>query len=206
LAVPARDFRTLRGEARFEQEIKKSRFIGIASPITSEDDARSMLDKIRSETPDATHHCWAYIVGNPEASSRIRASDDGEPSGTAGRPILAVLRHKSIGDAALVVVRYFGGTKLGSGGLTRAYASTAAETLERATLETHVPETLALIRADFPDEAIVRRLVEESGVDLLGTEYGDRVELTIRVATNALDDVRAALRERTSARAQLVAL
>lgn len=206
MAVPARDFRTLRGEARFEQEIKKSRFIGIASPITSEDDARSMLDKIRSETPDATHHCWAYIVGNPEASSRIRASDDGEPSGTAGRPILAVLRHKSIGDAALVVVRYFGGTKLGSGGLTRAYASTAAETLERATLETHVPETLALIRADFPDEAIVRRLVEESGVDLLGTEYGDRVELTIRVATNALDDVRAALRERTSARAQLVAL
>ena len=88
-SVPAR-------EARFAQEIKRSRFIGVAIRVSSSEDATEALAALKKEFPDATHHCWAYVLGNPESSSHMRADDDGEPSGTAGRPILNVLQHKDV--------------------------------------------------------------------------------------------------------------
>ena len=110
--VPAR-------EARFAQEIKRSHFIGVATQVSSSGDAADALDTVKKEFPDATHHCWAYVLGNPKTSWQTRMDDDGEPTGTAGKPILNVLQHKNVGDILLVVVRYFGGTKLGAGGLVR---------------------------------------------------------------------------------------
>ena len=131
-SVPAR-------EARFAQEIKRSRFIGVAIRVSSSEDATEALAALKKEFPDATHHCWAYVLGNPASSSHMRTDDDGEPSGTAGKPILNVLQHQDVGDILLVVVRYFGGTKLGAGGLVRAYSSTASGVMERLDVVPNTP-------------------------------------------------------------------
>jgi uncharacterized YigZ family protein len=110
------------GRARVEEVILRSRFITTAAPASSPDAARAYIADIRAEYPDATHHCYAFVAGRPGSSAQIGMSDDGEPSGTAGRPMLAVLLGSGIGDIAVVVTRYYGGTKLGTGGLVRAYS------------------------------------------------------------------------------------
>ncbi len=110
------------GRARVEETILRSRFIATAAPATTPDEARAFIAEIRAEFPDATHNCYAYVVGPPGSTGQIGMSDDGEPSGTAGRPMLAVLLGSGVGDIAVVVTRYFGGIKLGTGGLVRAYS------------------------------------------------------------------------------------
>ncbi|MGH9390470.1 MAG: IMPACT family protein, partial [Vicinamibacteria bacterium] len=110
-------YRAPRAPARFEQEIKRSRFVGIAAPVSTPEEVDKELETIRGEFPDATHHSWAYVLGNPDAGPRMRFDDAGEPAGTAGKPILNVLQRRKVGDALVVVVRYFGGVKLGAGGL-----------------------------------------------------------------------------------------
>lgn len=128
--------------ARTEETILRSRFIATAGPTASVEEARSFIAQIRTEFPDATHHCYAYVVGPPGATGQIGMSDDGEPSGTAGRPMLTVLLGCGIGDIAVVVTRYFGGIKLGTGGLVRAYSGAVKAVLavlpvtEKVTLRT----------------------------------------------------------------------
>ncbi|MBU3851686.1 MAG: YigZ family protein [Candidatus Paralactobacillus gallistercoris] len=114
-----------------ELVIKKSRFICHLLPITSEDDAKLQLTQLKQQTPQATHHCFAYIDKHT-----VHMSDDGEPSGTAGRPILSVLQSKQLTNVLAVVIRYFGGIKLGTGGLSRAYRQSVTDTLQKATLAT----------------------------------------------------------------------
>ena len=109
------------GRARVEESILRSRFITTAAPAGTVDAARAFIAGMRAEFPDATHNCYAYVAGPPGSTAQIGMSDDGEPGGTAGRPMLAVLLGSGIGDIAVVVTRYFGGTKLGTGGLVRAY-------------------------------------------------------------------------------------
>ena len=109
-----------------EYEIKKSRFIARAINVCSREDAMQSVERAKIDFPDARHHCWAYLIGSPISPLTVAMNDDGEPSGTAGRPILNVLQHKNIGDILIIVIRYFGGIKLGAGGLVRAY-STAAQ-------------------------------------------------------------------------------
>ncbi len=110
------------GRARVEEVVLRSRFIITAGPASSNDEARAFIAAVRSEFADASHNCYAYVAGPPGSSAQIGMSDDGEPGGTAGRPMLAVLLGCGIGDIVVVVSRYFGGTLLGTGGLVRAYA------------------------------------------------------------------------------------
>lgn len=110
------------GEHQVEEEILRSRFITTAVPATTVEEAQAFIARMRETYPDATHNCWAYLVGPPGSSARVGMSDDGEPHGTAGRPMLNVLSHCGVGDIACVVTRYYGGTKLGKGGLVRAYS------------------------------------------------------------------------------------
>lgn len=173
-------FRAPRGPARFEQEIKKSRFIGIAAPVSTPEEVNDELEKIRAEFPDATHHCWAYVLGNPDAGPNMRFDDAGEPAGTAGRPILNVLQRRKIGDALVVVVRYFGGVKLGAGGLARAYSGTASRVLEQVALATVTPRSELFVRIDFGDEQAARRLLGRLGMEIESTAYGDAVVLGVR--------------------------
>lgn len=193
-------------EARFEQEIKKSRFIGVASRAASTDEVQRARRSLKSEFPDATHHCWAYVLGDPESSTQIRMDDDGEPAGTAGKPILSVLRHKAVGDILLVVVRYFGGTKLGAGGLVRAYSSTASGVMDALEIVTSTPDKDALLTLEYADESPARRLLEKLGVTVTSSTFTERVELTLRLPEDRWVELTTALRDLTSARAKLVAV
>lgn len=134
------------GEHRVAQEIDRSRFITLLAPAPTLDEARAQLDRVRAEFPDASHHCWAYVVGAPGSTACIGLSDDGEPHGTAGRPMLNALLHSEIGDVCAVVVRYFGGTLLGKGGLVRAYTGGVVEAL--ATLPTRVKVRRARVQVE----------------------------------------------------------
>jgi uncharacterized YigZ family protein len=133
--------------ARAEIRVVNSRFIADAAPAATVEEARAFIAAIRAEMPDAAHHVYAYIIGHG-ATTTLGMSDDGEPPGTAGRPVMAVLKGSGLGDVALVVTRYFGGTLLGTGGLVRAYGDAAkaalaalprAEKIERRTLEIGLP-------------------------------------------------------------------
>ena len=195
-AIPAR-------ESRFEHEVKKSRFIGIANHVASKEKAAQCIEAIRQEFPDATHHCWAYVVGNPETSTQVRTDDDGEPSGTAGRPILNVVQHKNVGDILLVVVRYFGGIKLGAGGLVRAYSSTASGVMESLEVSMRTPLAQARLRIDYAEQRSIRRLLQELNVTVTTVTYGAQVEMTIRFPEATADSLATALASQTSGRVKL---
>ena len=199
-------YRVAAREARFEQEIKRSRFIGIGCRVSSPEEAAAALAERRREFPDATHHCSAYLLGDPRNSSNMRADDDGEPAGTAGKPMLNVLQHKNVGDVLLVVVRYFGGIKLGAGGLVRAYSSTASGTMDALEWIDAVDECYAMLALDYPDEPPIRRVLEELGVTVLESQYGERVELSLRLPKDRWGEISKSLLERTSGRAKLVAV
>src|SRR5829696_5035390 len=115
---------------RVEQSIDRSRFICTIAPADAVDAAQEFVRAMNAEFADATHNCWAYVIGAPGSTDRIGMSDDGEPHGTAGRPMLTVLLHSGVGDVAAVVTRWFGGVKLGTGGLVRAYGGALQQALE----------------------------------------------------------------------------
>src|SRR5579859_5654522 len=124
-------YRTIERSGEFRQKIERSEFVGFAFAATTEPDFASALESIRKEHFDATHHCWAFRLF---AGERGRSADAGEPSGSAGKPILSAIESADLFDAAVVVVRWFGGVKLGTGGLSRAYRSTAAGAIAACTL------------------------------------------------------------------------
>lgn len=201
--MPIRAYTVPTRESRFEQEIKKSRFIGIADHVDSKEEATRALQAIRTEFSDATHHCWAYVLGNPDTSAHVRMDDDGEPSGTAGRPILSVVQHKHVGDILLVVVRYFGGVKLGAGGLVRAYSSTASGVMETLDVEVRTPFAEVQLRFHYAEEQPIRRLLHELDVAVVSASYGAQVEMTIRFPEATKSLLETALATQTSGRVKL---
>jgi uncharacterized YigZ family protein len=124
---------------RFQETISRSRFITTVATAATPEQARRLIAEIRAEFPDASHHCHAYVAGPPGSTAQIGMSDDGEPGGTAGRPILAVLLGSGVGDIVAVVTRYFGGTKLGTGGLVRAYSGGVKSALAELPLREKIP-------------------------------------------------------------------
>ena len=127
------------GRFQIEETIRRSRFIATAARASTPEEAKAFIDEIRAEHSQATHNCWAYQAGRPGTTAHIGASDDGEPKGTAGRPMLTVLLHCGVGEIAAVVTRYFGGTLLGTGGLVRAYQGLVKLGLETLPMTVRVP-------------------------------------------------------------------
>ncbi|ODS65327.1 MAG: IMPACT family protein [Acidovorax sp. SCN 65-108] len=167
---------TLAAPAHSEIIIKKSRFIGCVQPMADRASAQAAVDALWKQHPGAAHICWALLAGGQSA-----AVDDGEPGGTAGRPMLDVLRHQDLEGVLATVVRYFGGVKLGAGGLVRAYTDTIAQalltapkvTLQRMkTLQCHVPYAL---------EGLLRREIEAAGAELINVQHGTLVTLQLRL-------------------------
>ncbi|KRD18460.1 MULTISPECIES: IMPACT family protein [Acidovorax] len=167
---------TLAVPAHSELIIKKSRFIGCVQPMADRASAQAAVDALWKQHPGAAHICWALLAGGQSA-----AVDDGEPGGTAGRPMLDVLRHQDLEGVQATVVRYFGGVKLGAGGLVRAYTDTIAQalltapkvTLQRMkTLQCHVPYAL---------EGLLRREIETAAAELVGVQHGTLVTLQLRL-------------------------
>ena len=186
-------YRTVAGNAVAETEVKRSRFLCRIERVDSEKVARTVVERARKEHWDARHHCSAFVLG-PDGAVQ-RSSDDGEPSGTAGAPMLEVLRGREVSDVVAVVTRWFGGTMLGAGGLVRAYGDAVRAGLDAAGVHERV--LAALFDVDV-SHAAAGRLVSDlraRGVDVQDATYAERV--TLRVAVDPATDLDALLAELT---------
>ncbi|MFZ6673059.1 IMPACT family protein [Undibacterium sp. Xuan67W] len=162
--------------ATAEIEIKKSRFLGQLYPVTTRAEARSLLLNIRTAHPNAVHVCWALICDGDSG-----LDDDGEPSGTAARPIYNVLVHKQLHNILAVVIRYWGGTKLGAGGLTRAYGQAISDAFKTAELQQVESYCERIFHLQFADESSLRRLCEQHQISIVSADYADTVELRLKL-------------------------
>lgn len=178
---------------------KKSRFIATVAPVESEEEAAAFIDSIKKKYYDARHNCPAYIIGRNKELTRC--SDDGEPSGTAGKPILEVLLGAELTNTAIVVTRYFGGTLLGTGGLVRAYTQAAQAGLADAGIATMRYGAVIRISTDYTDLGKIQYLLGNKGIPVLDSQYSDKVELTVRIPAEESDNLIKELTESTGARA-----
>jgi uncharacterized YigZ family protein len=187
---------TLASAVSADIDVRKSRFIALAIPVADRDEAMRELERLRAEHPAATHVCWALLAGGQSGMS-----DDGEPSGTAGRPILEVLRHHEVDGVLAAVVRYYGGIKLGAGGLVRAYTDAIATAMQLAERVERIERALIGVEVDYADEARVRRWIEQHEAELVESEYGMTVRLVVRMPAAAREAAAAELRDLTNGRA-----
>lgn len=157
---------------RCEETIKRSRFIASLAHTPDPASARVFVDRLRAEFPDATHNCWAFAAGAPGDSGRVGCSDDGEPHGTAGRPMLHQLLHGGVGEVCVVVTRYFGGVKLGTGGLVRAYQGLTAQALETVPLREHVMPARLEVILDYRHVNPFLRLLPVHGAVVEADTFG----------------------------------
>lgn len=171
-------------------EVKKSRFIARVEHIKSKEEARAYVEAARKDYPDARHHCWAYLLGNPFTNASAAMNDDGEPSGTAGKPILNVIQHKGIGDVIVVVIRYFGGIKLGAGGLTRAYSGAAESVLSQVKLTQVIPSTILKLEMAFNKEQPIRHWLNTFSSTINTFEYRNSVLMTVSVPNSHLPELK----------------
>lgn len=178
---------------------KKSRFIATVAPVESEEEAAAFIDSVRKKYYDARHHCFAFVIGKNRELTRC--SDDGEPSGTAGKPILEVLNKAGLTNTVVVVTRYFGGTLLGTGGLLRAYTEAAGEGLLHVKTATMRYGAKISIRTDYTDFGKIQYLLGNKEIPVLHSEYTDKVELTVQLPENQAQDLIKELTENTGARA-----
>jgi uncharacterized YigZ family protein len=178
------------GTAEAEIREKGSRFLAVIGPAAGEEEAKAGLAALARRFPEATHHCWAWRLGAPP---RERSSDAGEPAGTAGVPILQVLRGAGLSDVLAVVVRWFGGTKLGKGGLARAYAAAAREALAGLPVAVRVPTVRLTLRIPYERVGAVKRLLRPPEIELESEEYGDVARLVLAVHEERQESLRESL-------------
>lgn len=184
------------GEARAEITVVNSRFIATAAPAFTVDEARAFIARIRAEFPDASHNVPAFLIGYG-ASVTAHCTDDGEPSGTAGRPALAVLQGSGLGDVVVVITRYFGGTKLGTGGLVHAYGEAVKEVLAVLQRAEKISTHTVMLSCEYSYFDRVRLLVQEHHGQILDEDFGVDVTLTIRFAVPHFEPFQSALLELT---------
>lgn len=161
----------------YEQTIKNSRFISYIAHAPSPQAAHAFIEQIRQAYPDARHVCWAFVAGQPKQTTAVSCSDDGEPAGTAGKPMLNILLHNEIGELVAVVVRYFGGVKLGTGGLVRAYSSSVTAALKQTPTCLKVAMSSFILIVPYALEDVIRRLLTELGCELTSFEYAAELQI-----------------------------
>ena len=188
---------TVHQYASFEYEDRKSVFIGEAMPVSTEADALAFIESVKKKYPDARHHVYAYVLRD---NSIMRFSDDREPQGTAGMPVLDVIRKNGLTDIVIVVTRYFGGTLLGTGGLVRAYTAAAIGAVENAEIITYDIYTTVSIEATYSDYQKFAPVFSETGYRSETIRYTDKVVLTGSVRRGNLDQLLDTLIQITSGR------
>lgn len=188
-------------ETRAEIQVVNSRFIATAAPACSVEEARAFIDRIRAEFSDATHNVPAFVIGYGP-SVITHCTDDGEPSGTAGRPALAVLSGSGLGDVVVVVTRYFGGTKLGTGGLVRAYTDAVKAVLSVLPRAERVPVHTVMIALPYSWFERIRLLITDHGGKILDETFAADVTMTAQFTVAGFPAFEEALREATSATLQ----
>lgn len=192
---------SVNGECVTEKVIEKSRFITTSRHVEGEEQAKAFIAEISAKYRDATHNCYAYVCD--ELGNFLRFSDDGEPQGTAGMPILEVLRSKKLMQTAVVVTRYFGGIKLGAGGLVRAYSGSAAENLEAAQKVRYELCTESVYTVDYPSADGASRFFAERRADVLNTDYSDEVSFTVAVKSACEEDFVSSLKNRLNGKVKI---
>jgi uncharacterized YigZ family protein len=161
--------------------VERSRFITTVLPVISPDEAQKFIAAIKAEFPDANHNCWAYLVGSPGSTDQVGMSDDGEPHGAAGKPMLTVLQYSGLGDTVVVVTRYFGGVKLGRGGMVKAYTAAVKKALDQLPRSERIDWVHLRATIDYALVTPFERRVAEFELEILDTDYGERVSHQIRL-------------------------
>ena len=184
---------------RAEETIHRSRFIVTIARVTSPEEAKAFIEEVRAEHAQATHNCWAFVAGSPGSTAHVGASDDGEPKGTAGRPMLTVLLHCGVGEIAAVVTRYFGGILLGTGGLVRAYQGLVKLGLESLPLRERVPSQIVRITLEHRFVNIALRAFEVARAMIRAKDFGMDVTFELDVPDDTIDALIATLTEKTAA-------
>lgn len=182
---------------RVEEVIQRSRFITTLAHAPDAEAAHAFVATIRDDFPDATHNCWAFVAGPPGNTAHMGMSDDGEPSGTAGRPMLTALLHGEVGEIVAVCTRYYGGVKLGTGGLSRAYSGGVKLALESLPLGERVERVTLEVTVGYPDVDALQRLFVEWDVEVVAEEYGVDVRYVCGVPITNTEAFRAAVADAT---------
>ena len=181
-------YRTVRDLSEGHYTEKRSRFLSFALPVHTPEKARATVDTYRKKYYDARHVCWAYMLGPDRAT--FRASDDGEPPSTAGRPILGQINSHCLTDILIIVVRYFGGIELGTGGLIVAYRTAAAEAISVAHIEERTVDDVITITFDYPHLNSVMRIVKEDKPDILSQSFELTCEMMLRIRRSRMDTLK----------------
>lgn len=178
-------YRTVASTARAEQTVDGSRFLAVAVPVSTREAVQTEIETVRDREPKATHHCSAYRLG--QDGDDFRYDDDGEPSGTAGQPILRQIDARDLKNTLVVVTRYFGGTKLGTGGLVRAYGDAASAALDRAPIAEQIVRTPVRLRFDYDDTSPAQRVLQQFDTEVQDSDYTDVTTLTVGVRQSEVD-------------------
>jgi len=180
---------------------KKSRFIAEAGSVNCEDEARTFIDEIKSHYREASHHTYAYVIGKKVSAARY--SDDGEPHGTAGLPILDVIQGNGLTDTIIVVTRYFGGTKLGTGGLVRAYSKSASDCLALAGMARYVPGDIIKIKTEYHYLGKIKNHIDKCRYDVINEEYASHVIISTLIPGTESDSFKTIITDLTNATAEI---
>jgi uncharacterized YigZ family protein len=188
---------------RAELSIERSRFICTIERVNEPDDAQAFVREMNAEFADATHNCWAFIAGPPGSTNRIGMSDDGEPHGTAGRPMLTVLTHSGVGDIATVVTRYFGGTKLGTGGLVKAYGGAVQHALLTLPRSERIERVDVELTIAYTHISAVQQVLAAHEAEILNQQFGADVVFKVRMPKANLERLRASVADATRGEARM---
>ncbi len=195
------EYRTIYQGGEDEIVEKKSRFIASVIPVENEEEALEFIEKTKKQYWDARHNCFAYVIG--ERGQLQRCSDDGEPNGTAGKPMLDVLLGNELRNVAVVVTRYFGGTLLGTGGLVRAYSQAVKAGLQASVMITKILGVKLHIETDYTTFGKIQYILAQRELKILDTVYTDKVELEVLIPKMELEQVMHAITEGTNAQADM---
>lgn len=179
-------FHTISGSATAEYKEKGSKFIALTFPATSEEEVKTRLAEVKKKYFDARHHCYAYVLGADK--SKVRANDDGEPNHSAGDPILGQIRSKNLTNVLVIVVRYFGGTKLGVGGLMTAYKTAAEEALKLSQIVEQQIKQNIVLEFGYEVTPAIMKLVKEFELDITNQEFGEACSLTAEILLSLKND------------------
>lgn len=180
-------------EQRFDLEIKNSQFITTIRRTRGRDEAKAFIAQMGARYPDANHNCWAFVAGAPDNVHLWDQSDDGEPKGTAGKPMLNVLQHSNFGEITVVVTRYFGGIKLGAGGLVRAYSQATQEALTQLQWQEIYPRNSVSIKIAYPMLGKVEYWLDSSDIEVEDKQFSEQIELTLAVIERTWPEQKQAL-------------
>lgn len=188
---------------RVEESIKRSRFISSAAHTPDSESAKAFIAEIKAEFPDATHNCWAFAAGPPGDTAQVGMSDDGEPHGTAGKPMLNTLLHGEVGEMSVVVTRYFGGTKLGTGGLVRAYSSMVNLVLESLPTKEKVDTATIVATIPYPSVTLFKRMLPDFEAEVSEEMFTEEAAFELVLPEEHLSKFSSTLSELTDGRGKI---